>query len=63
MFKFELSEQMVVVIGRALEQMPYGVVRATIEELQRQINAQRQPSAPINTNGNAVRCEEAQTQA
>lgn len=41
MMKFELSEQMVAIIGNALGAQPYNVVKQTIEELQKQINAQQ----------------------
>jgi len=43
MLKFELPEQMVAIIGQALDKMPYGLVKATVDELQRQINEQRKP--------------------
>lgn len=43
MLKFELTEQIVVIIGRALGRCPYDEVAATINELQRQINEQRKP--------------------
>lgn len=42
MLKFELSEQMVAVIGAALGKAPYDAVATVIAELQRQINAQKQ---------------------
>ncbi len=42
MLKFELSEQHVAIIGRALGQLPHDAVRATIDEMQKQIDAQRQ---------------------
>ena len=41
MMKFELSEQMVAIIGNALGAQPYNIVKSTIEELQKQINAQQ----------------------
>jgi len=41
MLHFDLPEQMVVIIGRALEQMPYGTVVNVIAELQKQIDAQQ----------------------
>jgi hypothetical protein len=47
MLKFELSEAMVNIIGRALGAQPHDAVRATIEELQKQINAQQKPVEPI----------------
>lgn len=41
MLKFELSEQMVNIIGAALQKAPYEVVAPVIAELQKQINAQQ----------------------
>lgn len=43
MLKFELPPEMVAVIGKALGAQPHDAVRATIDELQKQINAQQQP--------------------
>ena len=41
--KFELSEQMVSVIGEALSGAPYKIAAPVIAELQKQINAQQKP--------------------
>lgn len=41
MLKFELSEQMVQIIGQALGAAPYQAVKPIIDELQRQIDAQK----------------------
>lgn len=43
MFKFELTEQHVAIIGVALGKAPYETVAPVIAELQRQINEQKQP--------------------
>ncbi len=40
MLKFELTEEHVAVLGRALDQMPYAVAAPVVAEMQRQINAQ-----------------------
>lgn len=40
MLKFELSNEMVAVIGKALGAQPYDLVAPVIIELQKQINAQ-----------------------
>ena len=40
---FELNEQMVAVIGKALGAQPYELVAPVIAELQKQINAQQKP--------------------
>jgi hypothetical protein len=46
-FKFELTEEQVVVIGKALGTQPHDLVRSTIEELQRQINEQQKPKEEV----------------
>lgn len=51
MFKFELTEQQVEVIGRALANAPYGQVAGVIADLQRQVNEQRKQPLPVQTNG------------
>lgn len=47
MLKFELTPEMVAVIGRALGAQPYDAVAPIIAELQRQINAQQAKPEPI----------------
>lgn len=42
-FKFELSEDMITVISRALAAQPYHLVHATIAEMNRQVEEQVQP--------------------
>lgn len=44
--KFELSEQQILIIGKALGAQPYDVVALVIAELQKQINGQsgKEPS-------------------
>lgn len=42
--KFELSEQMVAIIGKALGAMPYEMSAPVIAELQKQIDAQQKPN-------------------
>jgi hypothetical protein len=41
MFKLELSEQMLVVIGQALENSPFRIAAPVIAEISRQVAAQR----------------------
>jgi hypothetical protein len=55
MLKFELSQDMVAVIGRALGAQPFDTVAPVIAELQKQITAQQPPpaSGPI-INGQTV---------
>jgi hypothetical protein len=55
MLKFELSQEMVAVIGRALGAQPFDTVAPVIAELQKQISAQQAPTAagPI-INGQTV---------
>lgn len=42
MFIIELNDNHLAIIGRALGQQPHDMVRDTIDELQKQITAQRQ---------------------
>lgn len=59
MIKLELPDEMVQIIGVALDHMPHGQVRRTVDEIQRQINAQAQePSDQVKTNGKAEMFEE-----
>lgn len=54
MLKFELSEQMVQVIGQLLDNAPHKIARPIIDELQRQVNEQQAPppnSAAVRLNG------------
>jgi hypothetical protein len=55
MLKFELSQEMVAVIGRALGAQPFDIVAPVVAELQKQITAQQQSSSagPI-INGQTV---------
>jgi hypothetical protein len=50
MLKFELSDQMVAIIGAALGKQPYDMVAEVITELQKQINAQTQTAPLTATN-------------
>ncbi len=43
-FKFDLDEVAVNIIGKALGAQPHDVVRATLDEMQKQINAQQKPA-------------------
>ena len=43
MLKFELTEQQVAVIGKALGAQPYDLAAPVIAELQKQIAAQQKP--------------------
>ena len=45
MLKFELSAEMVQIIGKALGSQPYDYVAPVIAELQKQINAQQKIEA------------------
>lgn len=45
-FKLELSEQMLQVIGNALGAAPYNVAAPVVAELQKQVSAQLQPATP-----------------
>ena len=60
MLKFDVTEQMIQVIGRALGQMPHDIARPVIDELQRQINAQQQNAVPkqaeptVTVNGQSI---------
>lgn len=47
MLKFELSEQYVAIIGKALGAQPYDAVAPVIAELQKQINEQQKPQDEI----------------
>lgn len=47
MLKFELSEQQLEVISRALANAPYGQVAPVIAELQKQYNAQQQQKPEV----------------
>ena len=40
MLKFELSEQHVAIIAKALAAQPYGLVAPVVADIQKQINAQ-----------------------
>jgi hypothetical protein len=51
MLKFELSEQAVAIIGKALGAQPYDAVAAVIAELQKQINEQQKSIAMPSGNG------------
>jgi len=44
MLKFELSQEMVQVVARALGEMPAKISMPVIQEMQRQISAQKNPS-------------------
>ena len=46
MLKLELSEQMVAIIGEALSAQPYKIVAPVLNELQKQIDAQKAPADP-----------------
>jgi hypothetical protein len=54
MLKFELSQEMVAVIGRALGAQPFDTVAPVIAELQKQITAQQSSSAGPIINGQTV---------
>ena len=45
MLKFDLSPEMVAVIGGALENAPYKVAAPVLQELQKQIDAQKEQKA------------------
>jgi hypothetical protein len=49
MLKFELSLEMLNVIGEALGNGPHKVVAPVIAELQKQINAQQQSAETVRT--------------
>jgi len=49
MFKFELSEQMLMVIGKALGAQPYDLVVKVVDELQRQVDAQTKNTASVTS--------------
>jgi hypothetical protein len=51
MLKFELSKEMVEVIGRCLQAGPYAQVAPVIEEVQRQIDAQVTQRQEANREG------------
>jgi hypothetical protein len=54
MLKFELSQEMVAVIGRALGAQPFDIVAPVVAELQKQITAQQSSSAGPIINGQTV---------
>jgi hypothetical protein len=51
MLKFELSEQALAIIGKALGAQPYDAVASVIAELQKQINEQQKSAAAPGGNG------------
>ena len=51
MLKFELTEQQVAVIGKALGAQPYDLAAPVIAELQKQIAAQQKPKEPGELKG------------
>lgn len=46
MLKFELSNEMVAIIGKALGAQPYDLAAPVLAELQKQITAQQQSATP-----------------
>jgi hypothetical protein len=55
MLKFELSEQHIAIIAKALAAQPYGLVAPVVADIQNQINAQ-QEKEPQDRAGPGTAC-------